>query len=126
MICLDNNTDAGAKRTGQRLPYRDGIPDYSILPFWTDLLIVEGKPHGVYYEVTGQAPNRVVVIEWYVTRYSQESQYFHFNVKLEEAKPGIVEVKYYEAVDKGSQCSIGVQGPSSELNPIYVSADNHV
>ncbi|KAI9150812.1 hypothetical protein HJFPF1_10589 [Paramyrothecium foliicola] len=114
MLCLDNNTNARAKRTGQPLPYHDGIPDYSIFPFWTDLLIVDGKPHGVYYEVTGQAPNRVLVVEWYVTRYSQEDQYFHFNVKLEEAKPGVVEFKYYDAVDKGAQCTIGVQGPSGE------------
>jgi hypothetical protein len=122
MMCLDDNTDARAKRTGQPLPYRDGIPNYSIFPFWTDLLIVRGKPHGVYYEVTGQAPNRALVVEWYVTRYSQEDQYFHFNVRMEEANPGVVEAKYYEAVDKGAKCTVGVQGPSNHLQFSYNEA----
>ncbi|KEY71206.1 hypothetical protein S7711_02317 [Stachybotrys chartarum IBT 7711] len=115
MICLDRGTDARGRRLGERLPYRDQIPDYSIFPYWTDLLIVAGKPHGVYYEFTGEAPNRVLVVEWYVTRYSQEDQYFHFNVRFEEAKPGIIEFKYYDAVDKGAECTIGVQGPSAFL-----------
>lgn len=115
MICLDRGTDARGRRLGEPLPYRDQIPDYSIFPYWTDLLIVAGKPHGVYYEFTGEAPNRALVVEWYVTRYSQEDQYFHFNVRFEEANPGVIEFKYYDAVDKGAECTIGVQGPSGML-----------
>ncbi|KAI1125335.1 hypothetical protein F5Y10DRAFT_284396 [Nemania abortiva] len=113
MLCLDKGTDAYTNRTGKSLPSRENIPPYSMFPFWTDLMISQGKPHGIYYEVVGEAPNRSLTVEWYVTRYGQEDQYFHFNLLLEEARPGVVTYKYYDAVDKGAQCTIGVQGPNA-------------
>lgn len=114
MLCFDRNTDARRHRNGQPLPYRDDIPGHSIFPLWTDLLIVEGKPHGIYYEIIGQAPLRSLTVEWYVTRYAQEDQYFHFNVKFEEKEPGVVEFKYFDVVDQGAQSTVGVQGPSGK------------
>ena len=102
--------DARQNRNGQPLPYRMNVPAYCIFPFWTDLLIVEGKPHGIYYEIRGQAPQRTLIVEWYVTRYGQEDQYFHFYVKIKEAEPGVVEFKYFNAADEGRQSTIGVQG----------------
>ncbi|KAF4634236.1 hypothetical protein G7Y89_g3875 [Cudoniella acicularis] len=112
MLCLDKGTDAVNHRIGQVLPSRDGIPPYSLFPFWTDLMICEGKPHGIYYEIVGETGARTLTVEWYVTRYGQEDQYFHFNLLLEEARPNVVTFKYYDAVDKGAQCTIGVQGPT--------------
>lgn len=113
-MCLDKSTDARNNRNGKKLPSRNGIPPYSIFPFWTDLKICKGKPHGIYYEVVGEAPNRSLTVEWYVTRYNQESQYFHFNLLVEEAHPNVVTFKYYDAVDKGAKCTIGVQGPTGK------------
>jgi hypothetical protein len=112
MLCLDENTNAVKTRDGKPLPSRRNIPPYSMFPFWTDLMLSKGKPHGIYYEITGEAPNRSLTVEWYVTRFQQESQNFHFNLLLEEARPNIVTCKYYDAVDKGARCTIGVQGPN--------------
>jgi hypothetical protein len=77
MVCLDQGTDASAKRLGQQLPHRENIPPYSLFPYWTDLLIAQGKPHGIFWEATGTSPNRSLAIEWYVTRYNQEGVNFH-------------------------------------------------
>jgi hypothetical protein len=113
MICLDQGTDeqAQARREGQLLPSRDGIPPYSLFPFWTDLVILKGKPHGIFYKIVGETGARSLTVEWYITRYKQETQYFHFSVLLQEARPNVVTFKYYDAVDKGAKCTIGVQGP---------------
>jgi hypothetical protein len=45
-----------------------------------------------------------------MTRWSKEDQYFHFNLRIDEAHPNIVTYQYYDAVDKGAECTIGVQG----------------
>ncbi|KAK4239306.1 hypothetical protein C8A03DRAFT_32645 [Achaetomium macrosporum] len=115
MLCLDQSTHARNNRTGKPLPSRENIPPYTMFPFWTDLMIVQGRPHGIYYEIVGEAPSRSITVEWYVTRYGNESQYFHFNLLLEEARPNVVTFKYYDAVDKGAECTIGVQGPTKHL-----------
>ena len=44
-----------------------------------------------------------------MSHYSQPSTYFHFQVVFFEAKPGIVQLKYFEATDGGASCTIGVQ-----------------
>ncbi|KAF7154928.1 hypothetical protein CNMCM5623_003186 [Aspergillus felis] len=98
------------QRNGQVLPFYDQIPAYSMFPFWTDLKICEGKPHGIYYEIVGETGSRSFTVEWYVTRWSKEDQYFHFNLRIDEAHPNIVTYQYYDAVDKGAECTIGVQG----------------
>ncbi|GFF29420.1 putative acetyl-hydrolase LipR [Aspergillus udagawae] len=98
------------QRTGQVLPFYDQIPAYSMFPFWTDLKICEGKPHGIYYEIVGEPGSRSLTVEWYVTRFSKEDQYFHFNLRIDEAHPNTVTYQYYDAVDKGAECTIGVQG----------------
>ncbi|GIK05625.1 hypothetical protein Aspvir_009738 [Aspergillus viridinutans] len=111
ILSLDSAGGTGEQqRTGQVLPFYDQIAPYSMFPFWTDLKICEGKPHGIYYEIVGQPGSRSLTVEWYVTRYSKEDQYFHFNMRIDEAHPNIVTYQYYDAVDKGAQCTIGVQG----------------
>jgi hypothetical protein len=101
---------SGTQRTGQVLPFYDEIPAYSMFPFWTDLKICQGKPHGIYYEIVGEPGSRSLTVEWYMTRWSKEDQYFHFNLRIDEAHPNIVTYQYYDAVDKGAECTIGVQG----------------
>lgn len=108
MLCLDEATNALESGTGKELPSREGIPPYTMFPFWTDLMIAQDKPHGIYYEIVGNDGARTLTIEWYVTRYGAEEQYFHFNLLLEEARLNVVTFKYYEALDKGATCTIGV------------------
>ncbi|KAK4121110.1 hypothetical protein N657DRAFT_683209 [Parathielavia appendiculata] len=124
-ICLDRHTDARAHRQGQPLPSRNGIPPHALFPYWADLMIAAGKPHGVYYEVSGAAPNRHFTVEWYVTRYKHEEQYFHFNATLEEAQPDIVSFRYYDVGDGGHECTVGVQGPTAHLQYSHNQANIH-
>ncbi|KAL4921350.1 hypothetical protein BDW62DRAFT_219500 [Aspergillus aurantiobrunneus] len=115
MICLDqapSQTIANV-RTGQQLPFRNGLAPYSLFPLWKDLKITKGKPHGIYYDVEGASPNRKLTIEYYVTRYNMEEQYFHFLVVLEEARPNVVTFRYYDVQDRGAEGTVGVQGPDS-------------
>ncbi|GIJ91965.1 hypothetical protein Asppvi_010940 [Aspergillus pseudoviridinutans] len=111
ILSLDSGGGTNSEqRNGQILPFYDQIPAYSMFPFWTDLKICEGKPHGIYYEIIGEPGSRSLTVEWYVTRWSKEDQYFHFNLRIDEAHPNIVTYQYYDAVDKGAECTIGVQG----------------
>lgn len=115
ILSLDSGTSARSTIRWKPLPFRENIPPYSMFPFWADLMISKGKAHGVYYEVAGEAPNRSLTVEWYVTRYGQEKQYFHFDLSLEEARPSVVTFRYYDAKDEGAQCTVGVQGPDACL-----------
>ena len=104
----------------QKFPYRawqwqsQPLPDQVLAPFWGDLYIYKNTPQGIYYEETGSAPNRKLEVEWYVSRYSSPKQYYHFSLVVEEAKPNFATFKYFEALDKGGKCTIGVQGPASK------------
>ncbi|KAL5003024.1 hypothetical protein BDV10DRAFT_201028 [Aspergillus recurvatus] len=115
MICLDQAPTASpaSVRTGQQLPFRDGLAPYSLFPLWKDLKITQGKPHGIYYDVEGNAPNRKLTIEFYVTRYNMEDQYFHFLVILEEAKANVATFRYFDVQDEGAEGTVGVQGPQN-------------
>ncbi|KAL4757602.1 uncharacterized protein BDW70DRAFT_171145 [Aspergillus foveolatus] len=115
MICLDEAPTASpaSVRTGQQLPFREGLAPYSLFPLWKDLKIVKGKPHGIYYDIEGNAPNRTLTIEFYVTRYNMEDQYFHFLMILEEARPNIATFRYFDVQDEGAEGTVGVQGPQN-------------
>ncbi|KAL5044608.1 hypothetical protein BDW71DRAFT_185855 [Aspergillus fruticulosus] len=115
MICLDQPPTASpaSVRTGQQLPFRDGLAPYSLFPLWKDLKITRGKPHGIYYDVEGDAPNRTLTIEFYVTRYNMEDQYFHFLVIVEEARPNVATFRYFDVQDEGAEGTVGVQGPQN-------------
>lgn len=93
------------------------LPAYVLAPFWADLFIYKGTPQGMYYEETGVAPARKLEVEWYVSRYNSPDDYYHFSLLLDEAKPNIVVFKYFEALDKGGKCTVGVQGPKCESPP---------
>ncbi|RGP77228.1 hypothetical protein FLONG3_4743 [Fusarium longipes] len=109
--------------THQPLPSRTGgLPAHTLFPFWCDLFIYKDTPQGIYYEITGQAPSRSLYVEWYVSRYGDKNQYYHFLVLLEEARPNIVTYKYFEALDKGARCTIGAQGPNSAQQWSYNEA----
>jgi hypothetical protein len=122
MMCLDTHTDARTHRFGMALPAHQGVPPYSVFPYWTDLMISAGKPHGIYYEIDGPAGKRQLTVEWYVTRYKHEEQYFHFTVELSEAHPDVVTFKYYDVGDKTHESTVGVQGPKGKSLKIPLSS----
>jgi hypothetical protein len=111
MFCLDRGTHEHEYRP---LPCRDGIPPYTLFPFWADLRIIQGKPHGIFHETLGEAPRRSLTIEWYLTRFKHEGHY-HFKIHFQEERPNVVSFAYYNVPDQGSECTVGIQGPMSEF-----------
>jgi hypothetical protein len=97
------------------LPCRDIVSRYVLFPFWAELKIVRGRPSGIFYETLGEAPRRSLTIEWYLTRSKHEEQDLHFNISFQEERPNVVSFNYYKVPDQGSECTVGIQGPKSEL-----------
>lgn len=125
MICFDQTIESPVgKKDARELPHYDLVPPYTIFPFWTDLMIAKGEPHGIFFEVAGERGSRTVTVEWYVTHYEHKANYYHFTVQLEEARPNIVTFKYYDAVDKGETCTIGVQGKNCTYYPLLGNKGN--
>ncbi|CAF4051086.1 unnamed protein product, partial [Rotaria sp. Silwood1] len=87
--------------------------DVTILPFWDDLYIYSSTSQGIYYGTEGNAPNRTLIFEYYMSHYLQSTQYYQFQVKFFEATPGIVQFKYFYASDGGITATVGVQKSSS-------------
>jgi hypothetical protein len=82
----------------------------TVLPYWDDLYIYAGTSQGIYHGVEGNAPNRTLIFEFYMSHFGQSSQYYQYQVLFFEARPNIVQYKYYAASDGGVTCTIGVQG----------------
>ncbi|KAK3370931.1 hypothetical protein B0T24DRAFT_667707 [Lasiosphaeria ovina] len=100
-------------KDARRLPF-NAAADFSkhaLFPLWADLLICKGSKHGVFYQVSGEAPARTLTVEWLVTQYGATQDYYHFSVTLYEARRGVATFKY-NAVDgdAGSKCTVGAQG----------------
>jgi predicted nucleic acid-binding Zn-ribbon protein len=111
LLSLDAGTSA---YTHRQLPFRSSdLPAYTLLPFWADLYIYKDTPQGIYYEIAGDAPARTLTVEWYVSRYQNKEQYYHFSLTLYENQPNVVTYKFFEALDQGGACTIGAQGPDS-------------
>ncbi|RMY14520.1 hypothetical protein D0868_01405 [Hortaea werneckii] len=83
------------------IPSEDGsgsdtcFTDTAALPLWADLYIYNGTQQGIYYEITGTAPNRQVSFEFYESLYSDPTQSYHFLVHFLEASTNYVTFEYY-------------------------------
>lgn len=82
----------------------------TIFAYWDDLFIYPSTSQGIYYTSEGNAPNRTLVFEFYMSHFNQPSQYYHYQILFFESRPNIVQYKYYDASDGGITCTIGVQG----------------
>ncbi|HVK40409.1 MAG TPA: choice-of-anchor D domain-containing protein [Candidatus Kapabacteria bacterium] len=63
------------------MPTSYGYP--IITPLWDDLYL-SATSHGIWYQVTGSAPNRVLTVEWNVRHISSTGSNYEFQVKLYE------------------------------------------
>jgi len=86
------------------------FPGATALPYWDDLYIYSGTSQGIYYAAEGNAPNRTLIFEYYMSHYTQPTQYYHYQVIFFEGVPGVVQYKYFDASDGGVSCTVGVQG----------------
>ncbi|RMY22458.1 hypothetical protein D0867_02699 [Hortaea werneckii] len=100
------------------IPSEDGsgsdtcFTDTAALPLWTDLYIYNGTQQGIYYEITGTAPNRQVSFEFYESLYSDPTQSYHFLVHFLEASPNYVTFQYLDISDWGCTATVGVESLS--------------
>ncbi|KAI6828578.1 uracil-DNA glycosylase [Hortaea werneckii] len=100
------------------IPSEDGsgsdtcFTDTAALPLWTDLYIYNGTQQGIYYEITGTAPNRQVSFEFYESLYSDPTQSYHFLVHFLEASPNYVTFEYLDISDWGCTATVGVESLS--------------
>ncbi|CAF1679053.1 unnamed protein product [Rotaria magnacalcarata] len=109
VICLGLCSSAYTETALPAAPF-SGV---TALPYWDDLFIYANTSQGIYYGTEGNAPNRTLIFECYMSHYNQASQYYHFQVVFFEAAPGIVQYKYFSASGGGISCTIGVQASSS-------------
>src|SRR5690606_36236015 len=98
-----------------------GGPGNTIFVFWDDLRTdVSGQPAGkIQYETIGQAPHRKLVVQW-------TNQYFYgsnlpmgtFQAVLHEGSNEVkLQYRYLrEAQSTGSSATIGMRGPSGQVN----------
>ncbi len=78
-------------------------------PLWDNLYITNGTSEGIYYTIQGDAPDRDIVFEYYLSDPSNDSEYYHFEVTFFENGPGLVQYQYFEIADGGASSTIGVQ-----------------
>ncbi|KAI6992164.1 uracil-DNA glycosylase [Hortaea werneckii] len=100
------------------IPQEDGsesdncFTDTAALALWADLYIYNGTQQGIYYEITGTAPNRQVTFEFYESLYSDPTQSYHFLVHFLEASPNYVTFQYLNVSDWGCTATVGVESLS--------------
>ncbi|KAI7026467.1 uracil-DNA glycosylase [Hortaea werneckii] len=100
------------------IPFEDGsgsdtcFTDTAALPLWADLYIYNGTQQGIYYEITGTAPNRQVSFEFYESLYSDPTQSYHFLVHFLEASTNYVTFEYLDISDWGCTATVGVESLS--------------
>jgi len=115
----------------------DGFPSYVqqpttlIAPFWMDLFPVKGTSENVFWQVTGTAPNRQLVVEWRNVRSflcrSDNSATITFEVVFREGSSDIL-FNYLDTIfgdscasqDDGQTATIGVQpSPTSGVDWVF-------
>ncbi|RMY62887.1 hypothetical protein D0865_00195 [Hortaea werneckii] len=100
------------------IPSEDGsgsdtcFTDTAASPLWADLYIYNRTQQGIYYEITGTAPNRQVSFEFYESLYSDPTQSYHFLVHFLEASPNYVTFQYLDISDWGCTATVGVESLS--------------
>ncbi|MFN4219874.1 MAG: hypothetical protein ACK4GJ_03005 [bacterium] len=90
--------------------------DSFIAPFWDDLYIVDTTKHKVWYIIEGTAPNRRLIVQWYMSGFSNTDNQVVFQVILFEGSNEI-EFLYTWMRDVNSNDSSG-----SAANPTGSSA----
>ncbi|KAI4723023.1 hypothetical protein E4T48_00804 [Aureobasidium sp. EXF-10727] len=108
--------------TNYALPYGDpsNFGDVVALGFWDDLYIYQGTQQGIYYQVSGSAPNRQTIFEFYISKYRDPTQYYHFLMEFAEDKPNFVTYQYLSVSDQGRSATVGIE--STLTNNVTLTA----
>jgi len=87
-------------------PLPDSSFNQTIFVFWDDLR-TDAVTSGIFSTTTGTAPNRIFVLEWRSTYFSNGAS-LNFAVHLEEAT-GEIHFLYNSSADRGSSATAGIQ-----------------
>ena len=90
---------------------------------WGDLAIYQNTQQGIYYQVNGTIPNRQTSFEFYLGRFDDSTQFYHFLVKFFENRPNVVTFQYLNVTDLGVGNTVGVQKYSGMLSEIPIPTD---
>jgi hypothetical protein len=90
----------------------------SCCPLWSDVFIYQGTQQGIYYEVDSIAPSRRTTLEFYLSNYGDQTQYFHFLVKFFENRPNVITFQYLNVSDHGAAATVGVEMFSGMLSKL--------
>ncbi|KAK6352346.1 hypothetical protein TWF730_009176 [Orbilia blumenaviensis] len=92
------------------------LPNTSALALWDDLYIYAGTQQGIYYQIDGRVPgSRVLSIEFYTSAYRRNSEFFHFLMRYEEARPNRITFRYFQVSGGGVSATVGAQSRSQNL-----------
>lgn len=95
----------------------DGLPYYSVVPYWDQLHIAAGTPQGLYYQILDPDFYPSVVFEWYTSHVDNSSEYYHFTLQFFSEYSDWVEIAYYQIADRGAGGTVGLQGaPDCEFD----------
>lgn len=105
------------------LPTTNTTSPTAIIPFWDDLLIVNGagiNPQSnltqrIVHATQGTAPNRAFTIEWVASKFSDPLQHYRFWVTFFEVAPGGVRFTYWDISDGGASATVGAQNLEGEF-----------
>lgn len=99
------------------------IPSTTLLPFWDDLLIVNGSApnpqsglsQGISYSVQGDVRGRNITFEWVAGKYDDGYQHYRFWVTFYEDRPNTVTFTYWDVSDLGGSATVGAQSEQGEF-----------
>ncbi|CAF1487700.1 unnamed protein product [Adineta steineri] len=120
VLCLDTCNKAYASSS---LPSAS-FAGPTVFAFWADLDIYNDAIQGVYYGVSGSAPNRITTFEFLEATHGKSSSYNQFQITFSENLPNIVECFYIETNSGAYKPTIGVQ--KSATGPHITYATNRI
>ncbi|KAK6523607.1 hypothetical protein TWF281_001589 [Arthrobotrys megalospora] len=119
-ISLDQQP--GTSFINSQLPVGDDVsganrlPNTSALALWDDLYIYAGTQQGIYYQIDGTTPgSRVISFEFYTSAYRRNTEFFHFLMRYQEARPNRMVFRYFQVSGGGVSATIGAQSRSQNL-----------
>ena len=118
--------DPGTSQPSNNALLGTGIPHAAVYPFWDDHVIDEWywTGAGLWMEIAGTAPNRVITVEWKNTiHYDSTTWNDHrasFQVKLYETT-GVIELIYDRSSWMGTFDWSGTVGIEDDTSSMYLT-----
>jgi len=118
----------GDEYVNQPIPM-PGEPSNLVAPFWDDLVPSNGN--GVFYKLTGAAPNRRFVVQWDNVPHYVTTKGITFEAILDEGTHEIV-FQYHDVsfddpqYDNGKSATVGVENSSGSLGTLYSYKESSV